>query len=80
MSAKFYDMKARAVRVQIGDKVLVKIPAHAEEKQKLADKFEEEVYTMFKQMRKSSESESGKLRTLHRNHLCLVIDQDEAEK
>ena len=80
---KYYDMKARAARVEKGDKVLVKILAQLEGKHKLADKFEEELYTVVGQANESIPvfdvlSESGKLRMLHRNHIRLVIDQDEA--
>jgi hypothetical protein len=82
---KYYDMKARAARVQVGDKVLVKILSHTEGKHKLVDKFEEEVFTVLEQVNDHIpvyrvRSESGKEKTLHRNHLRLLVNQDEAEE
>ncbi|KAH3821773.1 hypothetical protein DPMN_123541 [Dreissena polymorpha] len=82
---KYYDMKARAARVQVGDKVLVKILAHTEGKHKLVDKFVEEVFTVKVQVNDHIpvhrvRSESGKEKTLHRNHLRLLVTQDEAEE
>ena len=45
-----YNIKARAVKVDIGDKVLVKILAF-EGKHKILDKFEQEMYTIIEQVK-----------------------------
>lgn len=74
---KHYDKKAKAVAVQVGDLVLVKILAH-EGKHKIENKFEEELYRLIAQPREEipvfelEGKTSGRKRTLHRNHLYLV--------
>lgn len=73
---KYYDEKARASDLGIGDKVLVKILAH-DGKHKIADKFEEDVYLVIKKPNAEIpvfvvKSPTGKERTLHRNHLLPV--------
>ena len=70
-----YDRKARAAKLEVGDRVLVKILAH-EGKHKLSDKWTEEIYVVtdqpnlnipvYKVKRKDGE---GPEKTLHRNHL-----------
>lgn len=86
-----YDKKVRGVQLQIGDKVLVKILAHKEGKHKLADKYEENIYTVIEQPRDDIpvfrvRSQTGDEKILHRNHLFPVSNQDikedeiEAEK
>ncbi|XP_053398249.1 uncharacterized protein LOC128556665 [Mercenaria mercenaria] len=78
---KFFDRKAKAVKVSVGDKVLVKI-LKFDGKHKIADKFEEELYEVIEQQRgnipvyKVKAERSGKVKTLHRNHLYLVNDKD----
>jgi len=80
---KSYDKKAKAVRVEVGDKVIVKILAH-EGKHKIADKFEEEIYAVIEQPRDEipvfvvKGLDSGRIRTLHRNHLHPVDVDDDA--
>lgn len=70
-----YDIKARAAKLEVGDRVLVKILAH-DGKHKLSDKWTEEIYVVtdhpntnipvYKVKRKDGE---GSERTLHRNNL-----------
>ncbi|KAH3776375.1 hypothetical protein DPMN_177798 [Dreissena polymorpha] len=72
-----YDRKAKAAKLEIGDKVLVKILAF-KRKHKIADKFEEELYTVIEQINDNMpvynvQGEVTKsVKTLHRYHLHLV--------
>ena len=71
-----FDKTAKASNLKEGDKVLVKILAF-KGKHKLADKFEEEVYTVERQPNEEIpvfvvKDPNGKLKTLHRNHLLPV--------
>lgn len=82
---KYYDFKARAAKIIPGDKVLVKILAF-DTKHKISDKFEEELYTVMEQVKedipvyKLRGDNSGKMKTLHRNHLFLVNNQEERDE
>ncbi|XP_053372981.1 uncharacterized protein LOC123532109 [Mercenaria mercenaria] len=80
---KYYDMKVRGANIEVGDTVLVKILSHGEGKHKLADKFEEDIYTVIEQPRTDIpvyrvRSKVGREKTLHRNHLFPVNYQEEA--
>ncbi|XP_053385474.1 neurofilament heavy polypeptide-like [Mercenaria mercenaria] len=71
-----FDKKAKAVQINIGDTVLVKILAF-DGKHKIADRFEEEVYQVVEQPSKEIpvfivKAPDGKVRRLHRNHLLPV--------
>ena len=71
-----FDKKAKASKLSLGDKVLVKILAF-EGKHKIADKFEEDVYEVIEQQRPDIQvfrvrSNQGKEKVLHRNHLLPV--------
>ena len=76
-----YDHKARAACLEVGDRVLVK-KLHIIGKQKLADKWEEDVYVVKKCVPDlpvyvvTNENGKGKDRTLHRNLLlpCGSLD------
>lgn len=73
---KYFDRKARASKVDIGDEVLVKILAH-DGKHKLSDKFEKDIYTVVGKPCGDIpvfivRSPDNKERTLHRNHLLPV--------
>ncbi|XP_053404817.1 uncharacterized protein LOC128558704 [Mercenaria mercenaria] len=78
---KYYDTKAKAARIEVGDKVLVKVLSF-EGKHKIADKFEEDVYSVIEQVKdnipvyKVKSDVSGRVKTLHRNHLYLLQHQD----
>ena len=80
----YYDIKARAAKVKPGDQVLVKILAF-DGKHKIADKFEEELYTVIDQNKedipvyKLRGNDTGKIKHLHRNHIFLVKHQDEID-
>lgn len=70
-----YDRKARAAKLEVGDRVLVKILAH-EGKHKLSDKWTEEIYVVTEQpnlnipvYKVKREDGEGAEKTLHRNHL-----------
>ena len=81
---KNYDRKVKHVKIEVGDKVLVKRLAF-DGKHKIQDKFEEEVYTVTEQPRPefpffTVRAPSGSERTLHRNHLLLVNNQDDASE
>jgi transposase InsO family protein len=77
-----YDKRARATKLEIGDKVLVKVLAF-EGPHKLVDKFEEAVYTVIGIPNTDIpvfevQSTDGKIKLLHRNHLLPVhIEQEE---
>ena len=77
-----YDRKAKAAKLEVGDRVLVKILAF-KGKHKISDKFEEELYTVIEQINdnvpvyKVQGLETKSIKTLHRNHLHLVANQDE---
>ena len=81
---KYYNKKAKTVKITVGDKVLVKRLAF-DGKHKIADKFESEPYYVIEQPRpdipvfKLRSYESNKERTLHQNHLLLIDDQDSEE-
>ena len=78
---KNFDLKAKAVKVSVGDTVLVRVMKF-EGKHKIADRFEEEVYEMIGQPRaeipvyklRSLTSKTEKL--LHRNHLHPVVSRE----
>lgn len=82
---KYYDRKAKAAKIQVGDKVLVKVLAF-EGKHKLADKFEEQQYTVIEQPNEDTpvfkvRSQDGKVKTLHRNNLLpLGLTDSESDK
>lgn len=70
-----YDLKARAAKLEVGDRVLVKILAH-DGKHKLADKWADEIYVVTEQpnlnipvYKVKQEDGNGSEKTLHRNHL-----------
>jgi hypothetical protein len=77
-----YDRKAKAAKLEVGNRVLVKILAF-KGKHKISDKFEEELYTVIEQINdnvpvyKVQGLETKSIKTLHRNHLHLVANQDE---
>jgi hypothetical protein len=81
---EYYDKRAKAVKISIGDKVLVKKLAF-EGKHKIQDKFEDDIYTVVEQSRpdipvfKVRSDSSDKERTLHRTHLLLVDYQDDIQ-
>ena len=70
-----YDLKARSADLQLKDRVLVKKVAFGEGKHKLADRWEEEVFTVVKKPNADipvyiiEGEKSKKRRTLHRNLL-----------
>ena len=71
-----FDKKAKASKIDIGDKVLVKILAF-EGKHKIADKFEQDVYEVVEQQRPNIpvfrvRSNNGVEKVLHRNHLLPI--------
>ena len=75
---KYYDIKARAAQLEVGDRVLVKILAH-DGKHKLSDKWADEVYIVAEQpnadipvYKVKREDGEGSTRTLHRNHLLYL--------
>ena len=75
---KNYDIRARAAVLEAGDRVLVKILAF-EGRHKLANKWEDGVYTVLEQPNKDVpvynvqlEDITGPKRELHRNHLLPV--------
>lgn len=82
-----YDKKAKAVKLIIGDKVLVKIVAF-EGKHKIADRFEQETYEVIRQPIENIpvyevRAPDGKVKKLHRNHLLplgFVADEPEPEQ
>ncbi|XP_053391952.1 uncharacterized protein LOC123557828 isoform X2 [Mercenaria mercenaria] len=80
-----YDRKAKAVRIEIGDTVLVKILAF-DGKHKISDKFEKDACEVIDQPNKDIpvfiiKSPNGETRTLHRNHLFLLgFIQNETDK
>ena len=77
-----YNQKAKAVKISMGDKVLVKRLAF-DGKHKIADRFESEPYLVIQQPRpgipifKLRSQETDRERTLHQNHLLLIDDQDD---
>lgn len=79
-----FDKKAKAAKITVGDKVLVKILAF-EGRHKIADKFEEEVYQVTEQQKPEIpvfkiKSPSGVEKILHRNHLLPVAIEDSGEE
>ena len=73
-----FDRKARAAKLEVGDRVLVKLPAH-EGKHKLSDKWTEEIYVITEQSnlnipvyKVKREDGEGAEKTLHRNHLLQL--------
>ena len=78
---KYYDKKAKAVKVSVGDNVLVRKMAF-DGKHKIADKFEEGTYVVIDQPRvdipvfKVKERDSDREKTVHRNLLVLIDSQD----
>ena len=76
-----FDKKAKAARIHVGDKILVRILAH-EGKHKISDKFEDEEYTVINQKDQdipvfTVKSDSGVEKTLHRNNLLLLDSAEE---
>lgn len=73
----YYDQTARAVKVFVGDKVLVRRLTF-DGKDKISDKFEEDIYTVKEQpcidipVFKVESEKSGIVKTIHRNHLLPV--------
>ncbi|XP_060568065.1 zinc finger protein 652-B-like [Ruditapes philippinarum] len=82
---KYFDKKAKAATISVGDKVLVKI-LKFDGKHKIADKFEEELYKVTEQPRhdipvfKVRSEISGVEKILHRNHLFPVQSQETTEE
>ncbi len=81
---RYFDKKARASQISVGDTVLVKILAY-EGKHKIADKFEEDLYHVMEQLRSDIpvfkiRSVKGVEKTLHRNHLLPVEVEDTAQE
>lgn len=76
---KFYDRKAKAVNIVIGDKVLVRRMAF-DGKHKIEDRYEEEVYTVEEQpipeIPVFKIRLGDKVRTLHRNLLFVIENHD----
>lgn len=71
-----YDRKARAPKICVGDKVLVKI-LKFEGKHKIEDRYEDDIYTVVGQPNIQIpvfdvRSENGTEKRLHRNHLFLL--------
>ena len=76
-----FDKRAKASKIVVGDRVLVKILAF-DGKHKISDKFEEDVYTVVEQPRPdipmfTVKSDSGKELTLHRNQLLPLGEKEE---
>lgn len=74
-SRRKIDLKARAAKLIVGDRVLVKILAH-DGKHKLSDKWSDEIYVVTEQTNSDipvykvkREDGEGIQKTLHRNHL-----------
>ena len=73
----YFDKKAKAATISVGDKVLVKI-LKFDGKHKIADKFEDELYDVTEQPReeipvfKVKSEKTGRVKLLHRNHLFPV--------
>ena len=72
---KYYDLKARAVKLTIGDRVLIKILVH-DGKYKLSDRWADEVYVVTEQPNSDiplykvrRENGEGIEKVLYRNHL-----------
>ena len=72
---KYYDLKARAAKLTIGDRVLIKILVH-DGKHKLSDRWADEVYVVTEQPNSDipvykvrKENGEGIEKVLHRNHL-----------
>jgi transposase InsO family protein len=78
---KFYDKKAKAVALSIGDKVLVRVLAF-KGKHKIQDRYESDVYEIIDHPRldipvfRIRSVQSGNEKTLHRNHLLLFDPVD----
>lgn len=71
-----YDKKAKAAKLEIGDKVLVRILRY-DGKHKIADKFEADIYEVTNQQDEDIpvfevKSPNGLVKKLHRNHLYLL--------
>ena len=78
-----YDRKTRGAKIDIGDKVLVKILAH-EGKHKTSDKYEEPMYRVIGQPREDIpvyqvRAPDGTVKTVHRNHLHPVNYLDDTD-
>lgn len=78
-----YDSKIRAATVNVGDRVLVKIVAF-DGRHKIANKWEEDVYIVIEKpnfdipvFKVKKQNGEGKVRTLHRN-LLLPIGEDDS--
>ncbi|XP_060575985.1 uncharacterized protein LOC132733359 [Ruditapes philippinarum] len=78
---KYFDRKAKAGTITVGDKVMVKILKH-DGKHKIADKFEQELFDVIDQPRpeipvfKVKSENTGIIKTLHRNHLYPVQENN----
>ena len=80
---KFYDRKAKACKIRVGDTVLVKILSH-EGKHKIEDKYEEDEYIVASQPNIDIpvfvvKTKEGRTKTLHRNHLLLLKAKVDSE-
>ena len=86
----YYDIKARAAKLEPGDRVLVEILAF-DGKQKIADKWSEDVFIVIDQpnaeiptyrVRRENGSDGDKFLLLHRNHLLHLGNslQNKAEE
>jgi len=82
---KYYDRKAKTVKITVGDKVVVRKLAFSG-KHKIQDRFESDTYVVIEQPRldipvfKIKSEQSGLEKTLHRNHLLLVDYQGDEEE
>ena len=68
-----YGRKARAPKIRVGDKVLVKI-LKFESKHKIEDRYEDDIYTVVGQpnIQIPARPENGTEKRLHQNHLFLL--------
>ena len=80
-----YDRKARATKLEVRDRVLVKILAN-KGKHKLSDKWTEEINAVTEQpnlnipvYKVKREYEEGAKKTLHRNQLYLYLGNASSE-
>ena len=78
---RYYNIKAKAVRISVGDKVLVRRLSF-EGKHKIEDRFEPDMYVVLEQPRpdipvfRVRSEETNREGTIHRNHLRLVDHQN----
>jgi transposase InsO family protein len=83
---RYYDLKAHAAVLEVGDRVLVKA-TYFEGKHKLADRWEDDPYIVVKQPNAGipvfevrKENGQGRVRTLHRNMLLPITSVPLTEK